>query len=43
MMYNRRRAWVYLDGSKLPEWFTDGNGCDYRKVPQRFHREVAGT
>lgn len=39
-----RRAWAYMrDGENgtLPEWFIDGNGDDYKKVPKRFFEEVA--
>ena len=35
------RAWAYVSGGKLPEYFTDADGADDAKVPQRFVREVA--
>lgn len=38
-----RRAWANMhDGENgtLPEWFIDGDGIDYRKVPKRFFKEV---
>jgi hypothetical protein len=34
------RSWAYMDDGKLPEHFTDANGADCAKVPQKFHAEV---
>lgn len=36
-----RRAWAYVEDGKLPEFFEDANGVEYRRVPKRFHAEVA--
>jgi hypothetical protein len=36
-----RRAWAYVEGGKLPEWFTDAEGNDWARVPKRFHAEVS--
>lgn len=35
------RAWAYMEGSELPEYFEDANGVEVAKVPKRFHDEVA--
>ena len=35
------RAWAYVENGKLPEYFTDADGADDAKVPQKFHSEVA--
>lgn len=35
------RSWAYLGDGKLPEFFTDADGADDAKVPQKFVREVA--
>lgn len=35
------RSWAYMDNGKLPEWSQCAYGHDCRKIPQRFHREVA--
>ena len=35
-----RRAWAYLKDGKLPEYFSDADGRDYRKAPKRFVLEV---
>jgi hypothetical protein len=35
------RAWAYLDGGGLPEFFTDANGVEVHRVPKRFVIEVA--
>jgi hypothetical protein len=43
----RDRGWAYVEGGKLPAWCLDasdgegGPGRRVRKVPQRFHRELA--
>lgn len=35
-----RRAWAYIgEDGLLPEYFSDADGRDYRKVPKRFHEE----
>lgn len=34
------RSWAYVEDGKLPQYFTDADGADAAKVPQRFHREV---
>jgi hypothetical protein len=34
------RSWAYVENGKLPEFFTDADGADASKVPQRFHQEV---
>lgn len=34
------RSWAYVEDGKLPEYFTDAEGADCAKVPQRFVREV---
>lgn len=37
-----RRAWAYMGSdTELPEFFCDADGREYRKVPARFHKEVA--
>jgi hypothetical protein len=34
-------SWAYLyDDGTLPEYFSDSDGNDTTKVPQRFHREA---
>lgn len=38
---NQGRSWAYLEGGKLPEHFMDAYDTPTRKVPQRFHNEVA--
>jgi hypothetical protein len=38
-----RRSWAYLADGKLPEFFYDADGKPYKRVPQRFHKEVAIT
>lgn len=35
------RSWAYMDGNKLPEYFEDAYQHSTRRVPQRFHKEVA--
>jgi|688.fasta_scaffold335079_2 hypothetical protein len=35
------KAWAYMDGGKLPDFFADAYGNEDAKVPQRFHSEVA--
>jgi len=35
------RSWAYIEGGKIPDHFTDANGCDCVKVPKRFNAEVA--
>lgn len=35
------RSWAYVEGDKLPEFFTDADGADGAKVPQRFVKEIA--
>lgn len=35
------RSWAYVTDGKLPERFTDANGADGAKVPNKFHKEVA--
>lgn len=37
------RSWAYVDMETmtLPEWFEDAAGCETRKVPKRFHLELA--
>jgi len=37
------RSWAYVTEGTLPARFTDANGADAAKVPQRFHREVAAN
>ena len=38
------RSWAYLDeNGMLPKYFTDAEGGDAAKVPQRFVREVAAA
>lgn len=34
------RSWAYVQGGRLPHYFTDAEGADCAKVPQRFVREV---
>lgn len=36
-----RRSWAYLDNGKLPEFAEDAYGCNWGKIPKRFHSEVA--
>jgi hypothetical protein len=35
------RSWAYMDGGKLPEYFQDSAGNDYKKVPTPIHAQVA--
>lgn len=35
------RSWAYIEAGKLPEYFTDADGADGAKLPQRFIKEVA--
>lgn len=36
-----RRSWAYVDEhGALPEYSSDADGRDYRRVPRRFHVEV---
>jgi hypothetical protein len=35
------RAWAYVQDGKLPEYFLDAYNSEYRKVPKKFHDEVA--
>ena len=35
------RAWAYVEDGKLPEFFLDAYNSEYRKVPKKFHDEVA--
>lgn len=39
----RGRSWAYVKDGKLPEWFTDAYGHRTRRVPQRFHKELAAA
>jgi hypothetical protein len=35
------RLWAYLDGVRLPEYFSDASGCETSvKVPKRYHDEL---
>ncbi len=34
------RSWAYVVDDQLPEFFTDADGRDAARVPQRFVREV---
>jgi len=35
------RSWAYIEDGKLPEFFEDAYQCRTRKVPKRFHKEIA--
>lgn len=35
------RAWAYMKDGQLPDSFVDAYGHEVRKVPKRFHAEVA--
>jgi hypothetical protein len=37
---DRSRSWAYVTLDKLPTHFTDADGADYARVPQRFHAEI---
>ncbi len=34
------RSWAYVEDGRLPEFFTDADGADAARIPQRFVREV---
>jgi hypothetical protein len=35
------RSWAYVEDFKLPEFLVDAYGTEARRVPQRFHKELA--
>ena len=35
------RSWAYVVDGELPEFLVDAYGTDARRVPQRFHKELA--
>ena len=37
------RSWAYVEDGVLPEFFSDANGCNTAKVPQRFVKEVVAA
>lgn len=35
------RSWAYIKDGLLPEYFEDAGGLDTRKVPKKYHKELA--
>jgi len=35
------KAWAYVQDGQLPKFFLDAYNSEYRKVPKKFHAEVA--